>query len=150
MIEYVWLIVGLALLYKGADFLVVGSSSLAKRFGVPSLVIGLTIVAFGTSMPELIVNVFASLQHNTEVSYGNIVGSNIFNILFILGLAAVLRPLTVQSSTVWKEIPFAFLAVVVLWALSSKSLLTGNETTILARIDGIILLIFFVIPCLSV
>ena len=97
MLEYLLLILGLAILDKGADFLVEGSSTLAKRLGVSSLVIGLTIVAFGTSMPELIVNVFASIQSNADVSYGNIIGSNIFNILFTLGLAATIMPLTVQK-----------------------------------------------------
>ena len=89
MLEYLGVVLGLVLLYKGADYLVNGSSFLAQRWGVSSLVIGLTIVAFGTSMPELVVNIFASLKGNAEISYGNIVGSNILNILFILGIAAI-------------------------------------------------------------
>ncbi len=141
MIEYFLLILGLFLLYKGADYLVDGSSLLAKKWGISSLVVGLTIVAFGTSLPELIVNIFASLQGNADVSYGNIIGSNMFNVLFILGLAAVLIPLKVQNSTVWREIPFALLAVIVFFILSNKSYFNGSN--LLTRVDGFILLLFF-------
>ena len=144
MIEYIYLILGLALLYNGAGYLVEGSSSLAKKLGISALVIGLTVVAFGTSMPELIVNVFASLKGNAEVSYGNIIGSNIFNILLILGLASVIKPLAVQRSTVWKEIPFALLAALVLFAMSNK-LLLGGAANNLTIADGLIMLFFFVI-----
>lgn len=105
MIEYILLFVGLALLVKGADFLVDGSSSLAKKFGIPSLFIGLTIVAFGTSLPELIVNIFASLAGKSDIALGNIVGSNIANILLILGLAMILKTIHVKDSTVKYELP---------------------------------------------
>jgi cation:H+ antiporter len=145
MIDYLLVLLGLVLLYKGADWLVDGASSLAKRFGVSSLVIGLTVVAFGTSMPELIVNVYAAIQGNSEVSFGNIIGSNIFNLLLILGLTGIITPILVQKSTVWKEIPFAMLAVLVLITLSNKSLLAGEPADILTRTDGIILLFFFLI-----
>ncbi|MDD4897900.1 MAG: calcium/sodium antiporter [Methanocellales archaeon] len=136
---------GLALLYKGADYLVDASSNLAKRLGISSLVIGLTIVAFGTSMPELIVNVYSSFQGNADVVYGNIIGSNICNILMILGLAALLMPLKVQSSTVWKEIPFALLAAITLFILSNETFFNLANTNSLTRTDGIILLFFFII-----
>ncbi|HLC95784.1 MAG TPA: calcium/sodium antiporter [Candidatus Nanoarchaeia archaeon] len=143
MIEYLSLIIGLALLYKGADWLVEGASALAKRLGISALVIGLTIVAFGTSMPELIVNIFASIQGKADVSFGNIIGSNIFNILFILGIAGLLTPLTVQKSTVRKEIPLGMVAVIVLFIMSNKALFNSNFQNTLTKTDGIILLLFF-------
>jgi len=90
IISYIFLVVGFLALLKGADFLVDGASSVAKKLGISSLVIGLTIVAFGTSAPELIVNIFASLQGNTDIAIGNILGSNIANILLILGISAVI------------------------------------------------------------
>ena len=93
MATYVLFIIGFAVLVKGADILVDGASSIAKKLQVPAIVIGLTIVAFGTSMPELIVNIFASLSGNTEIAIGNILGSNIANILLILGVSAVIYPL---------------------------------------------------------
>lgn len=143
MLEYFLFAAGFILLLKGADFLVDGASALAKKLGISALAIGLTIVAFGTSMPELVVNIYASIQGQPDVSYGNIVGSNIVNILFILGLAAVLSPLKVKKSTVWKEIPFSFLAVLTFFFLSNKSFWDNGAQNILARTDGIILLLFF-------
>ena len=97
-------IVGFILLLKGADFLVEGSSSFAKRLGVPSLVVGLTIVAFGTSMPELVVNIFSTMEGATDVAIGNVVGSNIANILLILGITAVIYPLAVHQKEQTLEI----------------------------------------------
>ncbi|MFA0821651.1 MAG: calcium/sodium antiporter [Methanomethylovorans sp.] len=143
MIDYIFILIGLAFLYKGADWFVEGASALAKHFGISSLVIGLTVVAFGTSMPELVVNVFASIQGNSDVSFGNIVGSNIINLLLILGLTGSIAPLIVQKSTVWKEIPFALLAVLVLATMSNKIMLANGSGNILTRVDGIILLFFF-------
>jgi len=143
MIDYIFILIGLALLYKGADWFVEGASALAKYFGISSLVIGLTVVAFGTSMPELVVNFFASIQGNSDVAFGNIVGSNIINILLILGLTGVITPILVQKSSVWKEIPFALLAVLVLATMSNKMLLTSDSGNTLTRADGILLLFFF-------
>jgi len=138
-------IVGFILLIKGADYLVIGASSLAFRLGIAPLVIGLTIVAFGTSAPELVVNLLASFSGNTDIAIGNILGSNIINILVILGVTAIIYPLTVQKSTVWKEIPFALLAVVVLAFLASDALIDGASSSLLTRIDGLVLISFFVI-----
>lgn len=143
MIDYIFILIGLALLYQGANWFVEGASSLAKHLGISSLVIGLTVVAFGTSMPELVVNVFASIQGNSDVAFGNIVGSNIINLLLILGVTGVIAPVTVQKPTVWKEIPFALLAVLVLTTMSNKIMLANNSENILTRADGIILLFFF-------
>lgn len=112
IIALLLVIIGLAILVKGADFLVLGSASIAKRFGVSSLVIGLTVVAFGTSLPELTVSVMASLRGNSDITLGNVVGSNIANILLILGMTSLLGLIPVSRSTVWREIPFSLLAIV--------------------------------------
>lgn len=145
MIEYLFILLGLALLYKGANWFVEGASSLAKHFGVSPLIIGLTVVAFGTSMPELVVNVFASAQGNGDVAFGNIVGSNIVNILLILGVTGLITPMIVKKSIVWKEIPFALLAVLVLATMSNKMALANDPVNLLTRADGIVLLFFFLI-----
>lgn len=145
ILTYFLLPFGFIFLVKGASFLVVGASSLARKFGVSSLVIGLTIVAFGTSAPELIVNIFASLNGNTDIAIGNILGSNIANILLILGISAVIFPLTVKKGTVWKEIPLALLAVLVMAFMANDVLIDGASFSALTRIDGLILLSFFVI-----
>lgn len=137
--------VGFLFLIKGADWLVAGSSSLAGKLGISSLVIGLTVVSFGTSAPELTVNLLASMQGNTDIAIGNIVGSNIANILLILGISALIYPLAVQKGTVWKEIPFALLAVVVFGVMANDVFFDGNTTSALTRIDGIILICFFVV-----
>jgi len=145
MIDYLFILLGLVFLYKGANWFVEGASSLAKQLGVSSLVIGLTVVAFGTSMPELIVNVFASIQGNSNVAFGNIVGSNIINIMLILGLTGLISPMIVKRSVVWKEIPFALLAVLVLATMSNKIILANDTVNLLTRTDGIVLLFFFLI-----
>lgn len=126
---------GILLIVKGADYLVEGSGSIARRFGVKPIVIGLTIVAFGTSMPELVVNLVASFQNAPGLAIGNVVGSNIANVLLILGAAAIIRSLTVHHNTVTKEIPFALLSVVVLL------IMVWDGT--LDRADGLVLLAFF-------
>jgi cation:H+ antiporter len=155
-ISLVLLLAGLFVVSKGADFLVDGSTSLAKRFNVPSLVIGLTIVAFGTSMPEMVVSLVAALQGSTEIALGNVVGSNIFNILFILGICSLISRLSIGSSTVWKEIPFSFLAAIVAFILGLRQLIgTSNfwdlnlasktPITNLGITDGLVLLLFFAI-----
>ena len=116
---------GFYVLIKGADYLVNGASSLARRLGVPALVIGLTVVAFGTSAPELFVNVIAALNGSTDIAIGNVLGSNLANILVILGITAIVAPLTLQSSTVWKEIPFSLLAAVLVLVLGADMFFEG-------------------------
>jgi len=144
MAVYLFFALGIALLIKGADYLVDGASSVAKRFGVPTLVIGLTIVAFGTSTPELIVSIMAAIQHSGDVAFGNVIGSNIANLLLILGISATITNLKVQHSTTWKEIPFSFLAAIVLLAFSSVHILDGLDQ-IIYRFEGVILLLFFLV-----
>lgn len=135
------LILGFALLLKGADWLVDGASALAKQFNISDLAIGLTVVAFGTSAPELVVNSFASVQNHQDIVLGNIIGSNFFNLFAILGIAGLIAPLTVKSSTVWKEIPFSLFAIVILILLANNFFNSG--TAYLSRIDGLILILFF-------
>lgn len=134
---------GLPLVLKGADFLVDGGSSLARRLGISSLVIGLTVVAFGTSMPELVTNLFASFSGATDIAIGNVVGSNIANILLVLGAGAVFYPLVVTRGTVWKEIPFSLLAVGVLALMANDAVLEGKLVSEIGFIDGAVLLALF-------
>ncbi|MBN1973409.1 MAG: calcium/sodium antiporter [Sedimentisphaerales bacterium] len=143
MITYILLIVGFALLIKGADFLVKGASSIARIFKVSDLIVGLTIVAFGTSMPELVVNIFASSKGNSDIAIGNIVGSNIFNILIILGISSVIFPLVVTKRTVWIEIPLTLFAALILGLLANDYIFTKSGFRGLTRIDGLILLFIF-------
>lgn len=142
--EVIILIFGFSLLLKGGDLLVDGASALAYKFKISQIAIGLTIVAFGTSAPELIVNVFAALKASSEITIGNVVGSNIINILLILGVASIIRPLITQKNTIWKEIPFALLSSVVLIILAND-LILSDQTNIISRSDGLILLMFFII-----
>ncbi|MFN5557202.1 MAG: calcium/sodium antiporter [Chryseotalea sp.] len=145
----VFLFVGFAVLIKGADFLVNGSSSLAKKMNVSNLAIGLTVVAFGTSTPELIVSTLAALDGKSDASFGNVIGSNNFNLLLILGVAGLIYPLTVQRSTVKYEVPLSILAAVVLFVLVNDNMLWGSAVSapevggVLSRIDAFILLLFF-------
>lgn len=145
LLQLILLAAGFALLLRGADALVVGASSLARRLGVSNIVIGLTVVAFGTSMPELIVNVFASLRNAHAVVLGNIVGSNFANIALILGIAAIIVPLAVQSATVWKEIPLAVLSIVLVVVMGNDVMLDGVASNVIGRADGLVLLSFFVV-----
>lgn len=134
------LISGLILVIKGADFLVDGASSLAVKLGVPQIVIGLTIVAFGTSMPELVVNLSASFEGKSEIVLGNILGSCIYNILLILGIAAIITPLPIKSSTKWKEIPMALASVILLFVLANTGF---TKDLFVTRLESIILLVGF-------
>ena len=129
------LVLGFILLLKGADWFVDGSSSIASRFGIPQLIIGLTIVAMGTSLPEAFVSITAALKSNAAITIGNVVGSNILNVGIILGITALIRPLHIQNSTIKYEMPFMMLVTLVL-------ILQGINNTI-SRFDGIILWLFF-------
>lgn len=145
ILSFVLLLVGFVVLVYGADKLVDAASGLALNFGIPNIVIGLTIVAFGTSAPEFVVNVFASLSGSSDIVMGNILGSNIFNVLGILGVCAVIYPLTVKSSTTWIEIPLSLLAAVMVLILASDLLLESGGADILSKGDGLVLLMFFLI-----
>jgi cation:H+ antiporter len=134
---------GLVILIYGADWLVAGASAIAKKMKVSDLAIGLTVVSFGTSAPEFVVNTFAAWQGNADIVFGNVIGSNNFNLFFILGITGLITPLVVQKSTVWKEIPISFVAIIVLFFLVNDQLFMKEEN-ILSRVDGIILLVFFI------
>jgi cation:H+ antiporter len=145
MLSYILFILGFFILIKGADLLVDGSASIAKKLKISNIVIGLTIVAFGTSMPELIVNIFASAQGSEDLALGNVLGSNIANILLILGISAIICPIITKRNTVLKEIPLSILSVIILGVLANDQLIDGRNFSAITRIDGIVLLSFFII-----
>lgn len=140
-----FLIGGLAVLILGAEFLVRGAASLARKIGISPMVIGLTVVAFGTSSPELIVNIFSALRGAPDIAIGNIVGSNIANILLILGICVIIVPLAVQKNTVWKEIPFALLAMILVYTMGNDALFDNAGFNAITRTDGFSLIAIFVI-----
>ncbi|MGB5346645.1 MAG: calcium/sodium antiporter [Woeseia sp.] len=150
MLDAAYLIVGLLVLIKSADWLVVGASDLARRFGISPLVIGLTIVSFGTSMPELVVTLISGLAQKPDLAIGNIVGSNICNVLLVLGVSAIVRPLQVRDSTVFTEIPFSLTSALLVGFLANAALFTNNPALTISRIDGVILLGFFLLFMLYV
>ena len=136
--------VGFVLLIKGADFLVNGASSLAKRFNASDIAIGLTVVAMGTSAPELVVNLISGAKGANDVVFGNIIGSNIFNMFLILGISSVIYPITIQKNALWNEIPFSLGITIIFWVLVNDKMFFGAETNSADAIDGIILLVLFV------
>lgn len=137
-IQLLLLIVGFAMLVKGADWFVDGTSGIARKLGIPQLVVGLTIVAMGTSAPEAAVSITAALKNNASIAIGNIVGSNILNILIILGITAVITSVAIQTSTLKVEIPYMILITVIL-------IIMGYTGGSISRIEGVILWILFII-----
>ncbi len=138
----VFLVIGFCFLIKGADFFVEGSSSIAKRLLLPPIIIGLTIVAMGTSLPETAVSVSASIADNNELAISNVVGSNIFNLMFVVGICAILSTITVQRETVTRDIPFSMICALLLLGLGILALGDRSGMT-LGRLDGIIFLALF-------
>lgn len=145
VLPIVLLIAGLAILVAGAEYMVRGAASMARKWGMPAIVIGLTIVAFGTSTPELVVNLYSTFKGSTDIAIANVVGSNMANILLILGICAVIRALRVKEGTTWKEIPFALLAIVLVFLMGNDGLLDGASANTLTRADGLSLIAFFII-----
>lgn len=147
--DYILLVLGFLLLIKGADYFVDGSSSVAKLLKVPSIVIGLTVVAFGTSMPELSVSVTAAIRGNNDLAVSNVLGSNIFNLLVVLGCCALISPVRAKWSLLKKEFPFSIFAAVVLLLLDSDfsvtKVLSGEGDFVLGRMGGILFLIMFAV-----
>jgi len=148
VLTYILFVVGFVILVKGADFLVEGASSIGKKFRISDIVIGLTIVSFGTSLPELLVNLIASFSGSSQLALGNIFGSNIANILLILGVAAVICPLPITRNTYFSEIPFSLVATLLVGFLANATLFEGVGNTqstalFLSRFDGVVLLFFF-------
>ena len=143
--DILFLIGGLALILVGANALTDGSAAVAKRFGISDLVIGLTIVAFGTSAPELVISVLSAIGGSAEMSIGNVVGSNIFNVLMIIGCTALVLPIKVERSIMTNEIPLVILSALVLTFCANDVLLDGASENVVSRSDGLVLLMFFLI-----
>lgn len=147
--DYILLIIGFVLLIKGADFFVDGSSSVAKILKVPTIIIGLTVVAFGTSMPELSVSVTAALRGSNDLAVSNVLGSNIFNLLVVLGCCALAKPVAAKWSLLKKEFPFSILITIILLLVDSDfsimKILDGNQGFVLGRWAGLLFLILFVL-----
>lgn len=143
--DYILLAIGMVILIFGAHLLVQGASSFAKMLNIPNLIIGLTVVAFGTSFPELVINVFSSLNGQSDLAVGNVIGSNIINVLLVIGLAAIVKPMQIQNYTVRYELPFALLGMALLFVVANDGLINQTATSTLHRSDGIIFLAFFLI-----
>lgn len=139
------LIIGLVLLIKGADWFVDGASGLAAKMGVPSLVIGLTIVAFGTSAPEAAVSISSALKGSSGIALGNVVGSNLFNLLVVIGIGSILRPTKIDLSIIKKDYPYNLLATIVLGLTMFDAVLGDLEAPVISRTDGLVIIAFFLI-----
>lgn len=142
MLSFLILLAGLVMVVFGANIMVDGAAALAKKYNIPNIVIGLTVVAFGTSSPELAISSYSAFTGNSEIALGNIVGSNIANIFLILGITSIIYPLTILRNTVLKEIPFSLLAAVILFVMINDVMLAGESKNIISLSDGIILLSF--------
>ena len=138
------MLVGLILLLIGANYLTEGSSAIAKRFGISEFVIGLTIVGIGTSTPELVVSLISTINGTTDIAIGNILGSNLFNIMMILGITALIRPIRIEKNTLSRDIPFSLLAAVVLSVCGLDIWINGTNGVI-SRSEGILMLCFFIV-----
>ena len=143
MLVYILFVVGFVFLIKGADLLVEGASSIGKKYNVSSIVIGLTIVSFGTSLPELLVNLVASYNDSPDIGVGNVLGSNIANILLILGVSALISPLPITKNTYFIEVPFSLTATLLVGFLANASIFNTSNDFVISRNDGLILLFFF-------
>jgi cation:H+ antiporter len=143
---YLFFVLGFVVLIKGADLLVQGASSIGKKFNLSPLIIGLTIVSFGTSLPELLVNIMASFSGSAELAIGNVFGSNVANVLLILGVTAIIQPLPITRNTYFSEIPFSLVATLLVGFLANASIETqgiANGGLLLSSFDGYVLLFFF-------
>lgn len=143
MLTYILFIIGFIFLIKGADLLVDGSTSIGKKLNISSIILGLTIVSFGTSMPELLVNLIASYNDTPDIGVGNILGSNVANILLILGIAALINPLPITKNTYFIEVPFSLTATLLVGFLANASLFNKSSDLAISRADGFVLLFFF-------
>lgn len=145
ILDITFLVIGLALILVGANMLTDGASAIARGWGVSDLVVGLTVVAFGTSAPELVISLMASIEGSAGLAIGNVVGSNIFNVFAIIGITALVSPIKIEKSILTKDIPLVVLSALVLLAMGNGPLLDGDKSSILNRVDGIILILFFAI-----
>lgn len=144
IIDIILLIVGAAFILLGADALTGGASDLARKWGISELIIGLTIVALGTSMPELVVSVISSIQNKPELAIGNVVGSNLFNTLIILGITALICPVTVSKQVIGKDIPWSILASTLLLIVASGAFINGDQHNEISRTSGLVFLLIFI------
>lgn len=144
-IDILYLVIGLLLILWGANALIDGSSAIAKRWGVSDMIIGLTIVAFGTSAPELTISIISAINGNSGLAIGNVVGSNIFNVLVIIGITALFRPIKIERNIMTNEIPLVVLSALILLVLGNGKWLDLANIAEITRTDGIILLFFFAI-----
>lgn len=145
ILQIFWLLLGLVLILVGANVLTDGASAIARRFGLSDLVVGLTVVAFGTSAPELAISILAAIDGSAPLAIGNVVGSNIFNILMIIGITAMVRPIVIQRSVMSLEIPMVILSSLILLMLGNSGWLDGTGVNIVSRLSGLFLLILFLL-----
>lgn len=145
VLEFVLLIIGFVLLVKGADVFVDGSSSIAKFLKIPSIVIGLTIVAFGTSAPEAAVSIIAGIDGSNDIAVGNVIGSNMFNLLVVMGVSAAIRPINIQKQILKSDYPFMLIATFVLAVMSFDVFFGDGSANTIARNDAVIMLVFMAI-----
>jgi len=150
MIDGLWLLLGLAVLIKGAGLLIKGATVIASRFGISPLIIGLTVISFGTSMPEFVVSLTSGLKIDSDLAIANVIGSNIANVLLVLGVAAIIRPLPVHNSTVVSEIPFSLSAALLLGFIANANLFSDKQALTISHVDGMILLFSFMLFMLYV
>lgn len=143
MFNVLILVAGFAFLLKGSDYMIDGATSMARRMKISDLFIGLTIIAFGTSTPELIINVIASLSGTTDIAIGNVIGSNIANILLALGVTAIVSPLVIKHDMVWKEIPLSILAASLLLIMVNDTHFDNSLFSGVSRLDGMLLIALF-------
>ena len=139
------IILGFYILIRGAHYLVEGASSLARKMSISEIAIGLTVISFGTSAPEFSVNILAAFAGDSEIIFGNIIGSNLMNILLVLGFSAAIYPLKIKENTIWKEIPFSILAIFIFMILANDMVINRLHQNVLTRSDGVILLLLFIL-----
>lgn len=144
MMKFLFLLLGFFLLVKGADLFVEGSSGIARLLRIPSIIIGLTVVAFGTSMPEASVSITAALAGKNDLSLSNVIGSNIFNLLIVVGVSAAIRPMKIQDSVLKKDFPFSILIAGLLLVMTVPTAYGNGKMSVLSSLEGCILLIIFV------
>lgn len=149
-VSFILLIVGFVLLVKGADFFVEGSSTIAKYLKIPSIIIGLTIVAMGTSAPEAAVSIIAGVNDSNDIAISNVIGSNLFNLLVVVGISAVIKPISIQNQIIKKDFPFMLMATIVLIVMSFDVILGSGTTNVITRGEAIILLVFMCLFMYSV
>lgn len=150
VISFILLIIGFVLLVKGADFFVEGSSTIAKFLKIPSIIIGLTIVAMGTSAPEAAVSIIAGINGSNDIAVSNVMGSNLFNLLVVVGISAIIKPITIQNQIIKKEYPFMLMATIVLIVMSFDVVIGNSADNMITRSEAIVLLIFMCVFMYSI